>query len=418
MKIGILTLGCRVNQYESEAIAEGLKNKGYEVGELDGSADMCIINTCTVTAESDSKCRKAIRRALRMNIPVAVIGCFVQGAGENEEELERVNYISGNRKKMEVVELADRIMSGERFDRRASLSGAEYEDTPISSRRYVKAYVKIEDGCNNFCTYCYVPFVRGRVRSRNEESIITEVKRLQDSGLREIILTGIETSAYGEDREEGEPLCELVERIARECPVERLRFGSLNPSFFTPQRLERFAKAGVMPHYHLSVQSASTDVLRSMRRNYTSEELYRAAEDIRRYFPDANLSCDMICGFPGETDDDFAESMRFIKDASVLHTHIFPYSDRNGTLASRMTNKVNDFVKHERARKMTALANEVHNGIILSNEGKEYKVLVEFFKGDTALGYTENYINLKFPRGRLEKGEIVNVKLLREGNLY
>ena len=409
-----MTLGCRVNQYESDAISEGLKNKGYEVCNLEDGVDMCIINTCTVTAESDSKCRKAIRRALRMNIPVAVIGCFVQGAVENEEELERVSYISGNRNKMEIVDLVERITSGEHLDRRTSLAGAEYEETPISSRRYVKAYVKIEDGCNNFCSYCYVPFVRGRVRSRNEDSIIAEVKRLRESGLREIILTGIETSAYGEDRESGEPLCELVERIGKECPVERLRFGSLNPSFFTPHRLERLAEAGVMPHFHLSVQSASTDVLRNMRRNYTSEDLYRAAEDIRRYLPDANLSCDMICGFPGETDRDFEESMRFIKEASVLHTHVFPYSDRNGTLASRMPCKVDDYVKHERARRMSAAGDEAHRSIISSCIGKEYKVLVEFFKGDVALGYTENYINLKFPRKNLQKGEIVTLKLTPE----
>lgn len=413
MKIGIFTLGCRVNQYESDAISELLINKGHNVTSFDNECDVCIINTCTVTAESDSKCRKLIRRVLRTGIPVAVIGCFVQGA-DDEAELEQVNYISGNRNKGEIVDYIDRIANGERIDRRQSLVGAEYEGLCISAPRYVKAYVKIEDGCNNFCSYCYVPFVRGRVRSRDEEDIISEIKRLNNNGYREIILTGIETSAYGEDRGEGDALCKLVERIQKECPVERLRFGSLNPLFFTEDNVRRLAEAGVMPHFHLSVQSASSRVLEAMKRRYTATELYSAVERIRRYFPDVNLSCDMICGFPGETDGDFAESIKFIEEAQMLHTHVFQYSDRKGTVASRMTNALSDELIHRRADEMNLLAAELHKGIFRANIGKEYNVLVEFFKGDVAFGYTENYINLRFPREGFEKGDIRTIKISEE----
>ena len=414
-KIGILTLGCRVNQYESDAIAERLEDKGYEVRSFEKGCDAYLINTCTVTAESDSKCRKAIRRALRYGAPVAVIGCFVQGEDGNTDELKAVNYISGNKNKGEIVDFIEKIINGERIDRRSSLSGAEYERLEITSCKYVKAYVKIEDGCNNFCSYCYVPYVRGRVRSRDENDILSEIKRLKNSNYREIILTGIETSAYGEDRESDQPLCELVERIQRECNIERLRFGSLNPAFFTPERLKRLSQLeGVMPHFHLSVQSASSDVLKNMRRNYDADGLYRAVEDIRKFFPSSNLSCDMICGFPGESEKDFEQSLEFLDRANILHTHVFPYSERTGTRAATMENKVSDFDRHERARIMTERAREIHKRVFSQNVGKEYNVLVEFFKGGNALGYTENFINLRFPRESFSKGDVVKIKITED----
>ncbi len=413
MKIGMLTLGCRVNQYESDAIAERLEKKGYEIAKFEKGCDAYIINTCTVTAESDSKCKKAIRRALRYGAPVAVIGCFVQGASGNDAELDGVNYISGNVNKGEVADYIDRIIAGERFDRRQSLSGAEYERLGITSCKYVKAYVKIEDGCNNFCSYCYVPYVRGRVRSRNEEDVLSEVRSLRESGYKEIILTGIETSAYGEDRNSKEALCSLVERIQSENHFPRLRFGSLNPSFFTRERLDRLSRIeGVMPHFHLSVQSASDRVLEAMRRHYTSDELYRAVEDIRHYFPTANLSCDMICGFPGESEADFCESLEFIKRARILHTHIFPYSNREGTLASKMDGQLSQEEKHRRAGVMSELAQGVYNEIYRENLGREYTILAEFFKNGNVLGYTENFINLSIPRPEgCEKGDIIRVTI-------
>ncbi len=418
-KVGILTLGCRVNQYESDAIAERLEKKGYSIVPFESQCDLYLINTCSVTAESDSKSRKAIRRALRERekngARVAVIGCFTQGAGDNIPELSEADYISGNRDKGEVADKIEAILDGEKFDLRKSLEGAPYESLSIDSCRYVKAYVKIEDGCNNFCSYCYVPFVRGRVRSRRKDDIVAEVKRLTDRGYKEIILTGIETSSYGEDLGEKDPLVSLVETIAREAPVERLRFGSLHPTFFTTERLERLSSLeGVMPHFHLSVQSASSSVLSSMRRGYGENELYEAVEGIRRFFPSANLSCDMICGFPTETEGDFLKSVEFIKKAEILHTHIFPYSRREGTLAASMK-EVGTLEKHERAREMARVAEDVHRQIFERNVGKEYSVLAEFFRGKQVLGYTENFLNLSIykPDG-CEKGDIIKVKITPE----
>lgn len=419
MKVGILTLGCRVNQYESDAISEALEKRGCEICDFDSDCDLYIINTCTVTSESDSKSRKAVRRALRLaeknGGKVAVIGCFVQGAREEYDELKKVHYIAGNRNKGDVVNSLEKLMSGEHIDVRQSLAGAEYENMSIDSRRYVKAYVKIEDGCNNFCSYCYVPFVRGRVRSRSEDDIINEIKRLTDRGYKEIILTGIETSSYGEDFDTAEPLVTLVERIGREAPVDRLRFGSLHPSFFSEERLERLsAVKGVMPHFHLSVQSASDRVLSAMKRPYGKEELYKAVENIRRFFPDANLSCDIICGFPGESDEDFGDSLEFIKKAEILHTHVFPYSKREGTKAAEMK-EVPNAVKYERARIMQKTADDVHRAVFEKNIGKEYTMLLEFFKNGRAMGYTENFINLSIPiLENSEKGDIIKVKISKD----
>ena len=332
-KVGILTLGCRVNQYESDAIAELFVKRGVEITSFDERCDLRIINTCTVTAESDSKCRKLIRRAVRLRDEdggrVAVIGCFPQGAREEYDELLMADFLSGNRNKLEIVSHFDEILSGKRLDLRRDLDGAEYENMSIDSCKYVKAYLKIEDGCNNFCSYCYVPFVRGRVRSRAKSDVVAEVKRLVKSGYSEIILTGIETSSYGEDFDEDEPLVALVEEIAEIAPTLRLRFGSLHPTFFNEDRLKRLRASGiVMPHFHLSVQSASGSVLKKMGRGYGEDELYSAVEGIRKYFPDANLSCDMICGFPEESDEDFEKSLDFIRRAEILHTHIFPCSKR------------------------------------------------------------------------------------------
>lgn len=412
MKIGLMTLGCRVNQYESDAIAERLEKKGYNVVPFKEGCDAYIINTCTVTAESDSKCKKAIRRAIRYGAPVAVIGCFVQGA-DDIEEFESVTYLGGNVNKGDVADKIESIIRGEKADMRCSVSGADYEKLEISSRKYVKAYVKIEDGCNNFCSYCYIPFVRGRVRSRKESDILEEIKRLKTAGYREIILTGIETSAFGEDRGEKDALCNLVKKIQTECNIERLRFGSLRPSFFTSENLDILSSIeGVLPHFHMSVQSASDNILKSMNRDYTSRDLYSAVENIRKFFPNANLSCDMICGFPGETERDFEESLTFIDKASILHTHVFPYSKRKGTKAAAMPLQLPDNERYARSNLMMQTASDVHKRIFLENVGKEYNVLAEFFKDSKVLGYTENFINLKFtPPDGCKKGDIVKIKI-------
>ena len=395
-KIGIMTLGCRVNQYESDAVKEEFEKLGYEVGGIREGCDLYIVNTCTVTAESDAKCRKVIRRLARLRDAsggsLVVMGCFSQGAPDSEV-LSLADYVIGNGNKMSVVEKVEKILDKTEHGGVVSLAGAKYEEMQISRCAHAKAYVKIEDGCNNFCTYCFVPYVRGRVRSRDKDEIIEEILRLEENGYTEIILTGIETASYGEDRGESDALCTLIEGISEKTSIKRLRLGSMYPSFFTPERCKRLALCPcVLPHFHLSVQSGATNVLERMRRGYTREELYGAVENIRREFPDTALSCDMICGFPGESESDFEDSVNFIKDAGILHAHIFPYSKREGTKAVLLDGQIDEKIKHARAALMQKEAEKVSREALERYHKKTASVLVEKTKNGLAYGYTEHFI--------------------------
>ncbi len=401
-RIGILTLGCRVNQYESDAICEALEKRGYKIADFFGECDLYIINTCTVTAESDAKCRKAIRRAARLrdkySSRLAVMGCFSQGAPD-AEVLSLSDFVIGNRDKMSVVEQIEEIISGKERGGVKSLDGAEFEKMNITHCRHAKAYVKIEDGCNNFCTYCFVPYVRGRVRSRSVEDIMREISDLCEGGYREIILTGIETASFGEDRQEKDALVRLISEIHEKTSIERVRLGSMYPSFFTRDISKRLSEIPiVLPHFHLSVQSAATSVLSAMKRGYTREELYRAVENIREFFPDCALSCDMICGFPGESEEDFLDSMHFIKDAEILHAHIFPYSKREGTRAAKFENQIDEKTKHNRASLMQKHAEEVREGVLERYCGKPVRVLVERERDGICDGYTEHFVHVEFEK--------------------
>lgn len=418
-KIGIMTLGCRVNQYESDAIKEELEKLGYEVGGMRDGCDLYIVNTCTVTAESDAKCRKAIRRAARLRDAsggaLAVIGCFSQGDADNEV-LSLADFVIGNREKMSVAKKVSEIISKVEHGGVKSLAGTEYEKMAISRCAHAKAYVKIEDGCNNFCTYCFVPYVRGRVRSRERADIISEIQRLEKNGYTEIILTGIETASYGEDLGEEDALCRLIEEISEKTGVTRIRLGSMYPSFFTPERCKRLAGCpAVLPHFHISVQSASSNVLERMRRGYDREGLYTAVENLRREFPECALSCDIICGFPGESEEDFSDSLRFISDASILHAHIFPYSKREGTKAPLLDSQIDEKTKHERASIMQKDAEAVRDRVLLSMVGKEVSVLVEKIKDGKFYGYTEHFVYVKAETyDGLKVGDVVRFKLEKE----
>ena len=400
-KIGILTLGCRVNQYESDALAQELEKNGYEVCNFEDDCDLYVINTCTVTGESDAKCRKAIRRARRRadkcGGKLAVIGCFAQGAG-SDATLELADYVSGNRDKMALVNYVEKILAGERFNNVSSLAGAGYEKMSMTRCAHAKAYVKIEDGCNNFCTYCFVPHVRGRVRSRENADIINEVSALVENGYREVILTGIETASFGQDRGDEGALVTLIRDMYEKTGIERVRLGSMYPSFFTDENTRALAEIPcVMPHFHLSVQSGADRVLKNMKRGYSKRELYTCVENIYKWFDAPTLSCDMICGFPDESEDDFEESVEFIKKAEILHAHIFPYSKRQKTPASKFDGQVSENDKKKRTAQMSKVAEEVHRAVLEKYIGKKDRVLVEQVKNGMCYGYTTRFIYARFP---------------------
>lgn len=427
-KAAFLTLGCRVNQYETQCVREELLRSGFREVPFSEEADLYFINTCAVTGESVRKGKQMIRRALRNkernpSALVCVCGCFPQGEGENEL-LSRADIVTGNTGKSRLSALIlseseKEISKRERIDLREDIAKPRpYENMSLCRSHNARAFVKIQDGCNSFCSYCFVPFVRGRVRSRSLAEVVKEVKTLSQNGYREVVLTGIETGSWGEDLKGEESLLDLVREVSGISGIERIRFGSLKPSVFTEEFCSSLSKIPkVLPHFHLSLQSGSSAVLKAMRRKYGREEEERAVDTIYRYFPDAGLSADLICGFPGEREEDFNDSLTLVQRAGLLHTHIFPFSPRKGTLAEKMEPKVSEEIKKERCAKLLSTAKEESLRFVKEREGKVYHVLCERIRDGFMLGYTENFIYTKTPVDEnVCVGEIYPVKLGKDNS--
>ncbi len=423
-KCVLLTLGCRVNQYETQVIREGLLSLGFQEVGADENWDLLVLNTCAVTAESVRKGRQTLRRALRYRrehpeAVVCVCGCLPQG-GELERELaESVDVLCGNTKKgslaLLLAKLCDTPLSQRRpLDLREEISQPRpYENMCLSRSHNARAFVKIEDGCNSFCSYCFVPLVRGRVRSRSMQEVYDEVVRLTRNGYREIVLTGIETGSYGQDFSDGTDLVSLVESLHGLPMLERIRFGSLKPTVFTESFCSRLAEMKkVMPHFHLSLQSGSDAVLKAMRRTYSREQELLAIQTIRNYFPDVGLSADLICGFPSETEGDFLDSVSLVRKAGLSHTHIFPFSPRKGTLAASMEQSVSEEEKKRRCAHLLDVAKEQSVAFFEQRRGREYRVLCERVRDGAMLGYTENFLYTK-TEGEVpfEVGRIYTVRI-------
>ena len=403
-----LTLGCRVNQYETESVREKLLAAGFSEVPFEEKSDVYFINTCAVTGESGRKSRQMIRRALRRKeedgrVIVCAAGCYTQGQwNEKDELLSRVDLLFGNVGKSRCAEEIIRLYgerARERWDFLTDVSREKvYDPMRVSGSVNARAFLKIQDGCNSFCSYCFVPLVRGRVRSRDPEEIAEEARRLAENGYREIVLTGIETGAYGEDREGKAALADLALRLARIGGVERIRFGSLKPTIFT----EGFCKAlasepKIMPHFHLSLQSGSSEVLAAMCRRYGRVEEMRAVDRIRGAFPDAGLSADLIVGFPGETEAQYLETESLVREAGLLHTHIFPYSPRKGTAAAAFPDQIPEAVKRDRASRLLTVAKECSLAFAAARVGRRYRVLCERIKNGVMTGYTENFLYTATP---------------------
>lgn len=421
-KAAFLTLGCRVNQYETQCIREELFARGFEEAGFEEACDLYLVNTCAVTAESVRKGRQMIRRALRAkeknpNAVVCVCGCFSQGV--EDEVFSEVDVLAGNTQKSRLAAILSDVAATptekrEKIDLREDISKVKaYEDMGLCRSHNARAFVKIQDGCNSFCSYCFVPFVRGRVRSRAMDEVCREVEALVQNGYREVVLTGIETGTWGEDLFGRAELCSLVEAVHRIEGVDRIRFGSLKPSLFTDEfcgRLSSMEK--VLPHFHLSLQSGSTRILEKMGRTYSREDEMRAVETICRYFPDAGLSADLICGFPDEREEDFLQSVSLIREANLLHTHIFPFSPRSGTRAEKMEPKISEEIKRERAAILLEEAKAQSRAFHEKRIGKQYGVLCERVRDGFMLGYTENFIYTKTPAPEKVKiGEVYPVVL-------
>lgn len=426
-KAAFVTLGCRVNQYETQCVREGLLARGFEEGSFEENCDLYFLNTCAVTAESVRKGKQLLRRALRKKeidpeTVICICGCFPQGEKSEPELFENVDVLAGNSQKGVLAEILANycntpFLKRMPLDLRGDIAKVQdYEPLQLCRSHNARAFVKIQDGCNSFCTYCYVPLVRGRVRSRTPDDVLSEVERLRKNGYREVVLTGIETGAWGTDFSEPMGLCDLVEEIASLSGIERIRFGSLKPSLFDETFCKRLSEIpAVLPHFHLSLQSGSSRILSLMGRRYDRRDEENAIERIYRYFPDVGLSADLICGFPGETEEDFADTVSLVNHAGLLHTHIFPFSPREGTRAAGMKPTVPSEEKKKRCAELLEVAKASGTAFSKKRVGKRYNVLCERVRDGAMLGYTENFIYTKTPvHGEVRVGDCYEVELCDE----
>lgn len=401
--VALATLGCKVNQYESEAIAETLQARGWEIKSINEPCTAYIINTCTVTAESDRKARQTIRRAMGKNpfAYVLVTGCYSQTSPEAAAGISGVDYICGSSNKLTVADKLDQLYA--RGEKNAtpeicvpSLDGASFESMSIKKFDRTRAYVKIQDGCESHCTYCTIPAARGPIRSKPMSDVIAEVEELVRGGCREVVLTGIETGCYGRDLEEDVDLAELLCRVDRISGIGRVRLGSLDPSMIKPHFVDKIKSLrSLAPHFHLSMQSGSSAILAKMRRKYNSEQAMRAVELLREAFPTLQLTTDIIVGFPGETQEDFLDSCRLVESARFLMVHVFPYSKRRGTPAAAMKEQIDGNIKHERVLLLSQKAADIRSEILDSLMGKTVEVLFESHSSGFAYGHTPEFVEVK-----------------------
>ncbi len=405
-KAAFYTLGCKVNMYESEAMAGLFEQHGYEIVDQHEKADIYIINTCTVTAVGDKKSRQMIRRAKRLNpqAVIAVTGCYAQVAPDEVSAIEGVDIVIGNEHKDKIVEIAESTLN-----KQVSLVGEisnHYEDFGTGVyHSHTRATLKIQDGCDSFCTYCIIPYARGRVRSRSAESIINEVKSLAKQGFIEIVLVGIHLASYGKDLEQGD-LISVIEEINKIDGIKRIRLGSLEPKCLTDDFVNRIKKLEKMcPHFHVSLQSGCDATLKRMNRKYLMKEYFEGLERLRT-IPDVSITTDVMVGFPGETEEEFAESLANVEKCGFSSAHIFPYSVRKGTPAAKMPCQVPENIKAERAAKMANLTEAMKKKFEEKYIGKTVEVLFE----QDGKGFTSNYIHVHAEGGKgLEKIIITGV---------
>ncbi len=383
-KAALHNLGCKVNAYETEAMQQMLEAAGYEIVPFEPGADVYVINTCTVTNIADRKSRQMLHKAKKMNPDAIVVaaGCYVQAGTEKAQEDLSIDLIIGNNKKQDLVSLLEQYEAEKtRMNETIDIGHTkEYEELNISrTEEHTRAYIKVQDGCNQFCSYCLIPYARGRIRSRKTEQVVAEVKRLAASGCQEVVLTGIHLSSYGMERkEDGETLLTLIQAIHEVDGIRRIRLGSLEQGIITEDFVAAIAQLPkVCPHFHLSLQSGCTETLKRMNRRYTAKEYLEKCNILRKYYAAPSLTTDVIVGFPGETEEEFEASKAFVEQIRFYETHIFPYSKREGTRAAVMPNQIPEAVKKERSRILIELGKEHQSAYMKQFLGQELEVLFE-----------------------------------------
>ncbi len=395
------TLGCKVNAYETEAMEELLQTAGYDIVPFNEQADVYVVNTCSVTNIAERKSRQMLHRAKKLNPDAVVVatGCYVQVSEEEAKADEAVDLILGNNQKRQIVSALDAYFEGRAFDEvLADVEKEQYEELEVSTvLEHTRAFVKVQDGCNQFCSYCIIPYARGRVRSRRMENVVAEIKRLAEAGIQEVVLTGIHLSSYGREIDGESHLIELIEAIHPIEGINRIRLGSLEPRIITEEFVGRLKKLRkVCPHFHLSLQSGCEATLKRMNRHYTPEEYYEKCKLLRESFEHPAITTDVIAGFPGETEEEFEQTRRFLEKVHFYEMHIFRYSRRKGTRADKMENQVPDEKKAQRSSILSELEAKMTKDFRAQWTGKTVKVLLEErqeLNGSSYMvGHTPEYI--------------------------
>ena len=436
--VRFVTLGCKVNQYETNAMAQKFLEKGYQIIEEitpeneDIKPDICIINTCTVTNMSDRKSRQMLRRMKEKNPKtiVVAVGCYAQVAKEELEKISEIDLIYGTNEKNKIAEYIEEYQKT--YQKGTEVAKGNVPNGKVTDVMYQKefldfgttdytektrAVIKVQDGCDRFCSYCIIPYARGHVRSRKIESVVEEITKIAQKGIKEVVITGIHVASYGKDFKEKKQLIDLLEEINKIDGIERIRLGSLEPTLINEEFLGRLTKLEkICDHFHLSLQSGCDETLKRMNRRYTTEEFKNTAELLRKAYPNVSLTTDIIVGFPGETEEKFNKTYEFLKDINFYQMHIFKYSPRKGTKAAVMANQIDGKLKEERSNRLIELS---HQNEIKHNEkeiGKELEVLWEEQDGDYIKGHTTNYKVVKIPYQNIEN-TITKVKIERLENL-
>ena len=423
LKVALHNLGCKVNAYETEAMAQKLEGAGYEIVPFNEKADVYIINTCSVTNMADRKSRQMLHKAKKMNEDAVVVaaGCYVQTATEKLLEDLSVDILIGNNKKKDIVEELQKYFDDNKYNKNVIDINAtnEYEELELATvTEHTRAYIKIQDGCNQFCSYCIIPYARGRIRSREFDNIKQEVTELAQKGFKEIVLTGIHLSSYGNNENK---LIDVVEMIAGIEGVERIRLGSLEPNIVTEDFAKRLAKVDkICPHFHLSMQSGCDNTLKRMNRHYTSDEYFEKCELLRKYFDNPAFTTDVIVGFPGETQEDYEISREFVKKVRFSELHVFKYSKRDGTVAAKMENQIPEPVKTERSEDLIKVGENLTMEYRRKFIGKKVSVLFEEIinvAGENYwVGHTKEYIKVIMKSDKDISGDIKNVSLIGFAN--
>ncbi len=409
-------LGCKVNQYESEAIAELFQEKGYQVVDMEQAADVYIINTCTVTNFGDKKSRQLIRKVKRQNPDsiVVVAGCYAQTAPQEIMAIEGVNIVVGTKNRTQIVNLVENYQQKEPQNYVSNIM-REREFEPLSIQKLknrTRAYLKIQDGCSQYCSYCIIPYARGPIRSRNPEDVLAEVKCLAENGFQEVVLTGIHVASYGKDFK-NITLLEMIQQVHEVKGIQRIRFSSIEPNIVTEEFVKTLSNLEkVCDHFHLSLQSGCDKILQAMNRKYNTEKYHQAVKLLRQFMPHVAITTDMIVGFPGETEEDFLTSYAFAKEMCFSKIHVFPYSPKRGTPAASMSGQIENTIKSERSQKLMQLSETMAEEFLNKLIGKEMDVLYERqIQPNTYEGHTTNYVKVHVKNDQNLTNKIVKTAL-------